>query len=165
MSDIRPHTISILGIICIDFKFYFMILFDFPLLPIIYFLFFLLISLFCFLFILIFHSNYFIYFIYFYYFYYFTSFIYLIYHSYLFHFFYLFYIFYIFLSFSPDGDRIYSSDLICSFIDSFDCGKDLEKQLDLYCECRSRFRNLEIVKVSEKKKQFLHLLLSNYLSK
>ena len=45
-------------------------------------------------------------------------------------------------------DRIYSSTLICSFIDSIDCGKDLEKQLDLYCESRSRFRNMEMVKVS-----------------
>lgn len=57
------------------------------------------------------------------------------------------FLFNLIFSLSPEGDIKYSSSLLCFFIGNIDCGRDLEKQLDLYCECRSRFRNLELVTV------------------
>ena len=50
-------------------------------------------------------------------------------------------------SLTTEGDRKYTSSLLSEFIKKKDCGKDVEKQLDFYCECRSTFRNLESVKV------------------
>ena len=49
-------------------------------------------------------------------------------------------------SLTPDGDRKHTGQLLCSFVQKIDCGRNLEQQLNLYVECRARFRNLDMVK-------------------
>jgi hypothetical protein len=48
------------------------------------------------------------------------------------------------LSFADEVRQL--SKLICSFIQKVDFGKDVEKQLNFYVECRRTFANLDIVK-------------------
>jgi hypothetical protein len=67
-------------------------------------------------------------------------------------------------SLSTEGERKYTSSLLCEFIKKTDCGKDVEKQLDFYCECRSTFRNLESVKVNGSKvRQFFFFFFFFFL--
>jgi hypothetical protein len=47
---------------------------------------------------------------------------------------------------SPDGERNYISQLLCSFIDKIDYERDLEQQLNFYVECRAVFCNLDAIK-------------------
>lgn len=48
-------------------------------------------------------------------------------------------------SLSDDGEKRHISQLLCSFIQKIDFGKDLEQQLSIYVECRSIFSSLDTV--------------------
>lgn len=48
---------------------------------------------------------------------------------------------------SSDDEARTISHLICAFIGKIDLGRDLERQLDLYVDCRQSFANLDAVKV------------------
>lgn len=48
-------------------------------------------------------------------------------------------------SLSPDGERRHVSRLVVAFLDKIDMGRDLERQLGIYVECRAAFHNLDAV--------------------
>ena len=48
-------------------------------------------------------------------------------------------------SLSDDNEKRHISQLLCSFIQKIDFGKDLEQQLSIYVECRSIFSSLDAV--------------------
>ena len=48
-------------------------------------------------------------------------------------------------SLSPDGERKHVASLILGFVDHIDMGRDLERQLGVYVECRAAFPNLDAV--------------------
>ena len=49
-------------------------------------------------------------------------------------------------SLSPEGEQRHVASLINGFIEKIDFGKDFERQLNTYVECRSAFANLDDVK-------------------
>ena len=49
-------------------------------------------------------------------------------------------------SLSPEGEQRHCASLICGFIDKINYGKDFERQLNTYVECRAGFSNLDDVK-------------------
>ena len=49
-------------------------------------------------------------------------------------------------SLSPEGEQRHCASLICGFIDKINYGKDFERQLNTYVECRAGFFNLDDVK-------------------
>ncbi|EGB08543.1 hypothetical protein AURANDRAFT_348, partial [Aureococcus anophagefferens] len=48
-------------------------------------------------------------------------------------------------SLSPDGERRHVASLVCGFVDAVDFGRDVERQLGVYVECRAAFHNLDPV--------------------
>ena len=48
-------------------------------------------------------------------------------------------------SLSPDGERRHVASLVCGFVDTVDFGRDVERQLGVYVECRAAFHNLDPV--------------------
>ncbi|KAJ8605796.1 hypothetical protein CTAYLR_000528 [Chrysophaeum taylorii] len=48
-------------------------------------------------------------------------------------------------SLSPPGERRHVASLVVSFVESVDMGRDLERQLGVYVECRAAFPNLDLV--------------------
>lgn len=48
-------------------------------------------------------------------------------------------------SLSPQGDRRHVAGLVAALIDKVDMGRDLERQLAVYVECRAAFHNLDAV--------------------
>ena len=49
-------------------------------------------------------------------------------------------------SLSPEGEQRHCASLICGFIEKINYGKDFERQLNTYVECRAGFCNLDDVK-------------------
>jgi hypothetical protein len=49
-------------------------------------------------------------------------------------------------SLSPEGEQRHCSSLICGFIAKVNFGKDFERQLSTYVDCRAAFCNLDDVK-------------------
>jgi hypothetical protein len=47
---------------------------------------------------------------------------------------------------SSEDEQRTMSNLICDFIGKIDLGRDLERQLELYVDCRQSFPNLDTVK-------------------
>lgn len=49
-------------------------------------------------------------------------------------------------SLTAEGEMRFAASLICSFIGKIDFGKDLERQLNTYVECRAAFCNMDEIK-------------------